>query len=107
MPSVVFSVGGNNDTRPILWDFTKRNWDRIYERFGQNKIVFEKWFKFGFTQFSEPGISQEMEQFFSEKDIRGIDRALSVALDLIDANAQYRQRDEKLVAEWLEAHGYC
>lgn len=107
MPSVVAAVGSNNDTRHVLWEYTQKEWDKIFARFGQNKITLEKWFKAGFTQFSDPKMSKQMEEFFSKQDIRGIERVVFVACDLTDANAQYRQRDEKLVSEWLEAHGYA
>ena len=107
LPSVVSAVGSNNDTRHVLWEYTQKEWDRIFARFGQNKITLEKWFKFGFTQFSDPKMSKQMEEYFSDKDIRGIDRVVFVACDLTDANAKYRQRDAKLVLEWLEAHGYA
>ena len=107
MPAAVSAVGANNDTRYVLWEFTQKEWDKIFARFGQNKITLEKWLKFGFAQFSESKMSKQMEEFFSKQDIRGIDRAVFVACDLTDANAQYRQRDEKLVLEWLEAHGYA
>ena len=103
----VGSVGANNATRHVLWQFIQENWDRVFERYGQNKVSLEKWFKFGFNQFSEPDMSQQMQHYFSSKDIRGIERVISVACDLTDANSKYRQRDEKLVLEWLEAHGYA
>lgn len=107
MHSIVLAISRNNETRELLWEFTKEKWGEIFDRFGQNKVVLEKWIKCGFDRFSDPEKRQQVQEFFENKDIRGIDRALFVAYDLIDANAQYRQRDEKLVLDWLEAHGYA
>ena len=62
--------------------------------------------KTGLINYSDFGIESEISEFFKDKDTRAYERSLVVISDTIKGNAKYKQRDEKLVLEWLEVKGY-
>lgn len=45
-------------------------------------------------------------EFFATKDTKGYDRGLLQVSEAIRGNARYKERDEKVIEEWLGAHGY-
>lgn len=105
--SGIAAVSANNTTRIIGWEFTKTQWDRLQNRIGQNKIVLDRWIKLGLTQFSDHKIKSEVDEFFKDKDTTAYNRSLVVVGDSITANANYKERDEAVLLEWLQAHGYA
>lgn len=40
-------------------------------------------------------------------DTKGYDRGLVQVSDTVKANANYKERDQELVLEWLKVHGYA
>ena len=105
--SGIAAVAANNDTRNVAWQYTKAQWGRIVKRLGVSKTVMDRWIKMGLVQFAERSVAQEIEDFFKDKDTAAFSRSLVVVQDTIAGNANYRERDEKLVLEWLSAHGYA
>ena len=99
-------ISTNNYTRDEIWDFTKTEWKRLNDRLGVSKICLDRWMKMGLDHFASNEIERDIAEFFEDKDTRGFDRALVVISDTIKSNASYQARDEGLVLEWLEAHGY-
>lgn len=104
---VVTALAANNSTRDEVWRFTKTQWTRLNDRLGVSNVAMNLWMKMGLKSYSDHGIAQEMSDFFRDKDTRAYDRNLEVISDTIKGNANYKQRDEKLVREWLGAHGYA
>lgn len=101
------AISANNSTRNEVWVFTKTQWDRLNDRLGVNHVCLDRWMKLGLQSYSDHGIGKEISEFFQDKDTRAFDRTLVVISDTIKGNANYRQREERLVLEWLEAHGYA
>lgn len=101
------AISANHKTRDEIWKFTQTQWKRLNDRLGVSKICMDRWMKMGLNNYSDYGIEKEISAFFKDKDTRAYDRSLVVISDTIQGNANYKQRDEKLVLEWLEAHGYA
>lgn len=101
------AVSANNRTRGEVWKFTKTQWKRLNDRLAVSTVCMDRWMKMGLNNYSDHDIEKEISQFFQDKDTRTYDRSLVVISDTIKGNANYRQRDEKLVLEWLQAHGYA
>lgn len=102
------AVAANNDTRLEVWNFVKGEWDGKLKRVRNSAtVVLDRWIKAGLNQFSEREIAQDIEGFFKDKDTAGFDRSLAQASDFIEANASYKERDEKVLLEWLKANGYA
>lgn len=101
------AIGNNNQTRDVVWTFTKAQWQRIRDRLGVSNICLDRWIKMALANFSDHKTAEDIKKFFSDKDTKAFERSLDVALNTIAGNANYKQRDEELVLEWLSAHGYA
>lgn len=100
------ALSNNSKTRDAVWTYIKQNWPMIREKLGGNMVVLERFLRMCLTKFSSFEVEKDIEKFFKDKDNTGYDRGLAVASDTIKANAKYKERDAKVVKEWLEAHGY-
>ncbi|EAW14671.1 M1 family metallopeptidase [Aspergillus clavatus NRRL 1] len=101
------SLAGNSKVRHLLWEFMKINWDMVEARLSANNVVFERFVRMGLSKFADHHIGADIASFFQNKDTSAYDRALVIVADCIRTNANYKERDEKLVLEWLQAHGYA
>lgn len=102
------AVAGNNDTRLEVWNFIKAEWDGKMHRVRNSAtVVLDRWIKTGLNQFSEREVDKDIQAFFKGKDTAGFDRSLAQSADFIEANASYKERDEKVLLEWLKANGYA
>ena len=104
---VANSLANNNESRIVFWEYTKVKWERIHARLSVSNIVMDRWVKMGLSQYSDFGIEEDIRKFFKDKDTKAYERSLVIVSDTIKGNAKYKQRDEKLVLEWLKAHGYA
>ena len=100
------ALARNAKARPALWEWVKENWAMIEKRLGGNVVVFDRFVRLALAEFSAEGIKGDIEGFFEEKETGPFKRALVQVLDSVESNARYRERDEKIVQEWLEANGY-
>jgi len=101
------SLAQNSKTRGQLWEYIKEHWDsKIYPSLSGNMVVFERFLKCSLKKFASFEVERDIQEFFEGKDKRGYDRGLGVIVDTITAAAKYKERDAKLVREWLRAHGY-
>lgn len=69
-------------------------------------VVTDRYFKSTLGKFASWEMEREIEAFFKDKDTKGFDRGLVQVADSIRGNAMYREREERVVEEWLGAHGY-
>ena len=105
--TAVISVAGNNKARKAAWEFTRDEWTRINKRLSVTTVVQDRWIKFGLPNYSDHEIEQEIADFFKDKDTSAFKRSLVIVSDTIKGNANYKARDEAVLLEWLEAHGYA
>lgn len=105
--SAVVSVAANNECRITAWEFTRDQWDRVTKRLGVSNIVLDRWIKMGLTGFSNLEVERDIASFFKDKDTTAFARSLVIISDSITANASYKQRDEKVLLEWLQANDYA
>jgi aminopeptidase N len=104
---VANSLAHNDESRTVLWEYTKAKWERVHSRLSVSNIVMDRWIKIGLSQYSNFGIEEDIQKFFSDKDTKAYERSLVIVSDTIKGNARYKQRDEPLVLEWLKTHGYA
>jgi aminopeptidase N len=101
------AIGGNKDTRNVAWQYTKKNWDRIEKRLGGTGIVLDRWIKMALPNYTDTTIRDDITQFFKDKNTAAFSRSLVIVSDTITGNANYKERDEAQLLEWLKAHGYA
>ncbi|EXJ93649.1 glutamyl aminopeptidase [Capronia coronata CBS 617.96] len=102
----IAAVAGNNETRKVAWEFTKKNWQRIEKILGATNVVIERWIRVGLAKYSDAAIRDEIVDFFKDKNTAAFSRSLVIVSDTITSNANYKQRDEAQLLEWLKAHKY-
>ena len=100
------ALAANPKARDTLWQYLKDHWDTVYEKLPSSASVGDKYLKGTLQKFASFEKEKEIADFFKDKDTKGSNRDLVQVLDTIRGNAKYKQRDEQLVLEWLQAHGY-
>ncbi|KAB8234627.1 peptidase family M1-domain-containing protein [Aspergillus alliaceus] len=101
------SLAANSKVRHLLWDYIKNNWNTVEVRLSANNVVFERFVRMGLSKFADQSIGEDIASFFQNKETSAYDRALVIVSDSIRTNVRYKERDEKLVLDWLQAHGYA
>lgn len=101
-PAIALSQ--NHRARHALWEFIKANWDTIYAQLSGNMVVLDRFLKNSLNKFSSKEVMNDIEEFFKDKDNHGYDKGLVVIRDSIMGNANWVERDAKIVEEWLKEH---
>lgn len=101
------SLSANGKSRMTQWDCIKENWNTVYRKLAGNPVVLDRYLRLSLTKFANGDAGKDIADFFQGKDNRGYDRSLGVISDTITGNANYRIRDEALILQWLDAHGYA
>lgn len=104
--SGAMALAANASARDVQWRLIKENWSRLHAKIAGNPVVMDRYLRVSLNKFASREVGQDIAKFFQGKDNRGWDRSLGVVADTIEGNAKYRERDEGLVLEWLEARGY-
>ncbi|MCJ1477322.1 hypothetical protein MMC13_005993 [Lambiella insularis] len=100
------SLAANANARDVLWIYIKSHWKEIHTKLSTNSVIIARFVKLVLTKYASYEMEKDIVKFFEGKDTKGYDRGLVEASDTIKGNANYRKRDEELVLEWLQAHGY-
>ena len=100
------ALAANPKTREEMWKYVKENWSAVHKKLASNSVVLDRYLKQSLSKFASFDVEQDIKSFFENKDTKGYDRGLVQVSDAVKGNASYKKRDEKLVQEWLEAHGY-
>ncbi|CAI6328255.1 unnamed protein product [Periconia digitata] len=100
-------LSANAKVRIEVWKFVRDHWDSdIFPTLAGNKVVLERFLRFGLNKFADEKVADEIKAFFEGKDTRGYNKGLEVIDDTIRSHAKYASRDEKVVREWLSANSY-
>lgn len=105
--SAIIAISGNNETRNAAWEFTKNNWQQVEKRLAVTSVVIDRWIKNGLTSYSDTAIRDDISSFFKAKNTGPFSRSLVIISDTITSNANYKQRDEAQLLEWLKANKYA
>lgn len=100
-------LAANAKVRLEVWHFVRDHWDsHIYPALSGNKVVLERFLRFGLNKFADEAVADQIADFFKDKDTRGYNKGLEVIDDTIRSHAKYGKRDEGVVREWLGKGGY-
>lgn len=100
------SLAANSKVRNALWQYIKEDWDTVSKKLSASPVVMDRYLKMCLSKFASHEVEQDIAVFFKDKDTKGYDRGLVQVSDNVQANANYKERDEALVLEWLKAHDY-
>ena len=101
------ALAANAKARDTLWGWIKENWEKVHGKLSGNMVVLDRYLKNCLQKFASHEKDQDIKDFFSEKDNTGYDRGLAQVSDTIQGNANYKERDEQLLLDWLRAYGYA
>ncbi|XP_041041968.1 endoplasmic reticulum aminopeptidase 1b isoform X1 [Carcharodon carcharias] len=103
LPSVVISVGKNPTGYHLAWEFLKKNWDKLIEKFelGSPSIAYTL---SGVTsQYSTRLKLEEVRRFFeSLKDNGSQLRCVQQAVETIEENLRWMEKNFDKISTWLE-----
>ncbi|MCJ1399571.1 hypothetical protein MMC11_002773 [Xylographa trunciseda] len=105
--SGAISLAANAKAKGPLWTYIKAHWKPLEAKLSGNSVVIARFVKGVLGKYSTAEMGEEITKFFEGKDTKGYDRGLVEVSDTIKGNATYKERDEKLVLDWLQAHGYA
>lgn len=105
--SGAISLAANAKARDALWTYITTHWDTIEAKLSANSVVIARFVKSVLSKYSTLEMEKEITKFFEGKDTKGYDRGLVEVSDTIKGNARYKERDEKLLLDWLQAHDYA
>lgn len=100
------SLAANNKLRDLLWQAVKANWETIETRLSSNPIVLDRFLRVGLQKFADHETEKEIVTFFKDKDTKRFERSLVIISDSVRGNANYKERDQQVILEWLQAQGY-
>lgn len=100
------SLAANSKVRYALWQYMKENWTAVHQKLSASSVVADRYLKTCLSKFASHKVEKEIAAFFKDKNIEGYDRGLVQVADAVMANANYKERDEALVLEWLKDSKY-
>ena len=100
------ALANNAKAKDALWAYIKKNWDTVHGKLSANSVVIDRYLKTSLSKFASHDVERDIAKFFEDKDTKGYDRGLVQVSDTVRGNANYKERDEKLVLDWLKAHEY-
>lgn len=101
------ALSANAKTRAGLWRYIRDNFSEIHTRLSGNMVVLDRFLRVSLNKFSDRETEKEIAAFFAGKDNRGYDRTLNILSDTISGRAAYKERDAKVILEWLRINGYA
>ncbi|KAI2624565.1 peptidase family M1-domain-containing protein [Hypomontagnella submonticulosa] len=105
MHSLGSALSTNSVARPIQWKYIQENWEKLTTKMA-NPVVLDRFIKLTLQKFTDAKYIDEIDAFFKDKDTSAFDRTLEQVKDSIRGRAAYRERDAKVIKEWLSANGY-
>lgn len=90
-----------------MWQWIKENWKTVENKLSGNSVVLDRYLKNSLRNFASHNVESDIALFFQGKNTKGYDRGLAEISDTVRGKANYKERDEKLVLEWLTAHRYA
>ncbi|HSE83168.1 MAG TPA: M1 family metallopeptidase [Thermodesulfobacteriota bacterium] len=107
LPIAINSVGQNPRGRNLAWEFVKKNWETIMERYHEGGLfLIGRIIEGTTTAFTTRDKLQDVKEFFKAHKVPGAKRAIKQSLEVIELNIQVLNRDREDIREWLEKNNY-
>ncbi|XP_033978205.1 endoplasmic reticulum aminopeptidase 2 [Trematomus bernacchii] len=102
LSSLIFMVARNPQGHRLAWNFVKKNWDTLVQRFQLGSSCIRSIIIGTTFHFSSPEELAEVQLFFeSIKEQASQLRATQVALDNVQKNVRWFQRNLETLRNWL------
>jgi aminopeptidase N len=97
------SVWANPIGRKIAWEFTKKNWKVLLERYPSSGHILNRFIKPASVFVAEKD-AKDVSAFFKTHSAPGAERAIEQTLEKIYANSAWLKRDSKSIETWLKSN---
>jgi aminopeptidase 2 len=94
------SLSINPAAREPLWTFTKKHFDTFYAMFEKSLRLLSKIVGVSLERFNDTSFIDQALTFFESQNTSKYERALQQALETIQVNADWLQKECKTVQEW-------
>ncbi len=98
---VIALMSGNPYGIGIAWDYIKKNWKEVEEKFAGGHLFSR--FISPFAKFTTASRSNEINMFFSKNKAHGIDRTVAQTIEKINANASFLKNNKGDIEKFFGA----
>ncbi|MDO8618741.1 MAG: M1 family aminopeptidase [Candidatus Daviesbacteria bacterium] len=96
---IVASVWGNPEGRYLAWEFVKKNWEMLKERYAGGHYFTRVFIPAGnFTLVKD---AKDIEAFVKKNPVPEAKRTIAQALEQIYSNAEWLKRDREIIKKFL------
>jgi puromycin-sensitive aminopeptidase len=107
LPIALSSVGQNPWRGNLAWEFVKKNWQTIMDRYHEGGLfLIGRIIEGTVTAFTTLNKFQDVKEFFKVHKVPGAKRTIKQSLEIIRLNIAVLNRDREDIKRWLEEHGY-
>ncbi|XP_052016126.1 aminopeptidase N [Apodemus sylvaticus] len=102
--STIISIASNVVGQPLVWDFVRSNWKKLFEDYGGGSFSFANLIEGVTRRFSSEFELQQLEQFKADNAETGFGsgtRALEQALEKTKANINWVKENKDVVLKWF------
>lgn len=102
--STIISIASNVAGHPLVWDFVRSNWKKLFENYGGGSFSFANLIQGVTRRFSSEFELQQLEQFKADNSATGFGtgtRALEQALEKTRANIDWVKENKDAVFKWF------
>lgn len=102
--STIISIASNVAGQPLVWDFVRSNWKKLFEDYGGGSFSFANLIEGVTRRFSSDFELQQLEQFKEDNAATGFGsgtRALEQALEKTKANINWVKENKDVVLKWF------
>lgn len=102
-PIVAAALSGQPFSRKAFWTWLKENWDDVLRKFDKSWPLLDKFLRQGLSGFTDEASEEEVREFFTEREHEkiGFERGLEIVTEKMRVNAQFKERNEAVLREWL------
>ena len=98
---IIVSVWGNPKGRYLAWEFVKKNWKLLKERYAGGHYFTRVFIPVG--EFTKVSDAKDIESFVKKNPIPEAKRTIAQALEQIYSNVEWLKRDREKIEKFLKA----
>ncbi|KAG0283670.1 hypothetical protein BGZ96_011949 [Linnemannia gamsii] len=99
-------LSANAKARLSTWEFIKTNWTLISDQYKSSMGLLGLCVKYPLAHLADKALIQDVNEFFAEKDTKNFQRALDQAIEGLNVNSAWVEREQESLGAWLTAHKY-
>ncbi|KAK5814475.1 peptidase family M1-domain-containing protein [Linnemannia elongata] len=103
---VLAGLSANAKARLSTWEFIKKNWTLISDRYKSSMGLLGLCVKYPLVWLADKALVQDVTEFFAEKDTKDFQRALDQAIEGLNVNSAWVEREQESLGAWLTANKY-